>query len=188
MSKKRIYEAARELDLSSKALLQLLKQLGFDVKSHMSVFTDEMAARVQQRLSEEKEEAKKEERKKEEVQKAVSTKAPERVFVRRPRPRRKRRKKKHIGRDYAAEVRRLEEERRRRREELLKSITKEKVFEAVRQTLAQLSQTRKKRKYRKTRREEIEGELEDPNAIEVHEFMTTKELAERLGISPTELI
>jgi len=115
MSKKRIYEAARELDLSSKALLQLLKQLGFDVKSHMSVFTDEMAARVQQRLSEEKEEAKKEERKKEEVQKAVSTKAPERVFVRRPRPRRKRRKKKHIGRDYAAEVRRLEEERRRRR-------------------------------------------------------------------------
>ena len=188
MSKKRIYEAARELDLSSKALLQLLKQLGFDVKSHMSVFTDEMAARVQQRLSEEKEEAKKEERKKEEVQKAVATKAPERVFVRRPRPRRKRRKKKHIGRDYAAEVRRLEEERRRRREELLKSITKEKVFEAVRQTLAQLSQTRKKRKYRKSRREEVEGELKDPNAIEVHEFMTTKELAERLGISPTELI
>ncbi|MCD6417274.1 translation initiation factor IF-2 [bacterium] len=186
MAAKRIYEAAREMDLTSKALIQLLRELGFEVKSHMSVFTDDMAARVEQRLSKEKEAVKEEEKKKEEIKRAVKE---EEAKTQKPKKKKKRRrrKKKRKGRDYAAEMRRLEEERRKKREELLKSITKEKVSEAVRKTLAQLSATKKKKRYKQKgeRTEEIER---DPNVIDIHEFITTQELAKRLDVQPADLI
>ncbi len=189
MAAKRIYEAAREMDLTSKALQQLLGELGFKVKSHMSIFTDEMAAKVKQRLSQEKEDAKKKEKKREEIKEAVKkeeAKSKIAPSVKKKRKRR-RRKKKRKGRDYAAEMRKLEEERRKKREELLKSITKEKVSEAVRQTLSQLTTSKKKKKYRtKGNKEEVIER--DPNIIDVHEFITTRELAKRLNVQPANLI
>ncbi len=185
MGSKRIYEAARELDLTSKALVQLLRELGFDVKSHMSAFTDEMAAKVAQRLSEEKEAVKEEEKKKEEIKRA----AERREAVPKRRRKRRHKKKKRKGRDYAAELRRLEEERRKRREELLKTITHKKVSDAVKRTLALLSQPRKKKKYKKRPAEAAEEvAVKDPNLLEVPEFLTTQELAERLGVPPTNLV
>ena len=186
MAAKRIYQAARELDLTSKALVQLLRELGFEVKSHMSVFTEEMAQKVQQRLKAEQEEIRKREEEKQKIQQKAAKKERRRK-EKFEKKRRRRKKKKPKGRDYAAEAKRLEEERRRRREELLKSITKEKVTEAVKQTLAKLSQTRKRKKYRRER-EEVKEQIRDPNLLQVHEYLTTQELAERLQISPTKLI
>jgi len=190
MAKKRIYQAAKEFDLSSKALVQLLSDLGFEVKSHMSIFTDEMDKKLRKRLSREKEAAKIRAEKKDQVQKAVATaelQIKEGKEYRKTRKRR-RKKKKHKGRDYAAEVRKLDEERRKRREELLKTITKEKVSETVRQTLSQLNATKKRKKYHRTARTEEGIEVVDPDIIEIHELMTTRELAERLNINPVELI
>ncbi len=184
MAAKRIYQAAKELDLTSKALVQLLRDLGFEVKSHMSLFTDEMAERVNKRLQKEKEKVKEKEQKKKEIRRAVEEKVETKKYKKR---KKRRKKKKRKGRDYAAEMRKLEEERRKRREELLKTITKEKVTESVRKTLTQLSQTRKKKKYRR-KTEIVEEEISDPNVLQVHEFLTTQELAKRLDISPTELI
>ena len=113
MAAKRIYEAAREMDLTSKALQQLLGELGYEVKSHMSVFTDEMAAKVEQRLSQEKEDAKKKEQKREEIKKAVKKEEEKSKTVpfAKKKKKRRRRKKKRKGVDYAAEMRKLEEER-----------------------------------------------------------------------------
>lgn len=56
---KRIYELAKEYKVSSNAMLSILKELGFELKSHMSVATDEMTAAVQKRFAAEKQEAKK---------------------------------------------------------------------------------------------------------------------------------
>ena len=187
MAAKRIYQAAKELDLTSKALVQLLRELGFEVKSHMSVFTEEMAQKVQQRLRAEQEEIRKREEEKQKIQQKAAKKERRRK-ERFEKKRRRKKKKKPKGRDYAAEAKRLEEERRRRREELLKSITKEKVTEAVKQTLAKLSQTRKKKKYRREKEETTTEQVRDPNLIQVPEFLSTQELAQRIGVSPTRLI
>lgn len=40
MTKKRIYEVAKELDIDNKVVVQKAKKLGFDVKNHMSSLED----------------------------------------------------------------------------------------------------------------------------------------------------
>jgi len=180
---KRIYQAAKELDLTSKALVQLMHELGFEVKSHMSLFTDEMAQKLQARLFREKEAVKRKEQEKKKIQRAAVEKGKKTPTKRK----RRKKKKKRKGRDYAAEMRKIDEERRKKREVLLKSITHEKVTDAVKKTLAQLSQTKKKKKYRRKEDAEVIEE-KDPNLLEVHEYLTSQELAERLEVPPTELI
>ena len=49
MSKKRIYELAKDYKLSSNAMLAILRELKFEPKSHMSVATDEMVTAIQKR-------------------------------------------------------------------------------------------------------------------------------------------
>ena len=60
MPTKRIYELAKDYKISSNALLSVLKELGFEPKSHMSVASDEMVAAIQKKFTEQKQEVKKE--------------------------------------------------------------------------------------------------------------------------------
>lgn len=188
MSNKRIHQAAKELGLTSASLLQLLTKLGFEVKSHMSVFTEEMALKVQLKFEQDKEIARQEELKRQQTEQIIAESkydVEESALLKRKK--RKKKKRKRIGRNYAEEMRKLEEERRKKREELLKSITKEKVSDAVKKTLAMLSQTKRKKKYKK-REEEEEESFQDPNVIKIYDFLTTQQVAERIGVSPIQLI
>ena len=54
MEKRRIYQIAKEQKLSSDALISMLKGLEFEVKSHMSVVTDEMLEAIVRKIDEEK--------------------------------------------------------------------------------------------------------------------------------------
>ena len=47
MANKRLYEVARDHKLSSDALMALVNRLGFDVRSHMSVATDEILSAIE---------------------------------------------------------------------------------------------------------------------------------------------
>ncbi|MCH7877849.1 MAG: translation initiation factor IF-2 [candidate division Zixibacteria bacterium] len=58
MEKKRIYQVSKEFNISSDALLKILRELRFDVKSHMSVATDEMVVAAKRKFDVEKENAK----------------------------------------------------------------------------------------------------------------------------------
>ena len=60
MSKKRLYELAKDYNVSSKAMVDIVRELGFDVKSHSSTATDEMLQAVQNKFTSKKEEVKKE--------------------------------------------------------------------------------------------------------------------------------
>lgn len=51
MSKFRVYELAKELEINSKDLIELLHAMGFTPKSHMSVLTDEEVALITEELS-----------------------------------------------------------------------------------------------------------------------------------------
>ncbi len=52
--KRRIYEVAREFNLSSVAMVDVVRGLGFDVKNHMAVCTKEMFERIQGKFEEER--------------------------------------------------------------------------------------------------------------------------------------
>ena len=54
MDKRRVYQVAKEQKLSSDALLSMLKALGYEAKSHMSVVTDEMLAAIVRRIDDER--------------------------------------------------------------------------------------------------------------------------------------
>jgi translation initiation factor IF-2 len=56
MAKIRVYELAKELKLSSKDLMEILTQLGVEVKNHMSTISEKEARAVQELLKEEQEE------------------------------------------------------------------------------------------------------------------------------------
>lgn len=51
MPKKRIYELAKELNVDNKILLSRARQLGFDVKSHMSTLLDSQAAELKKSIT-----------------------------------------------------------------------------------------------------------------------------------------
>lgn len=59
MAKVKVFQLARELNLSSKELLYYLEELGIIVKSHMSVLADDEVDRVKQAFAERKSEVKK---------------------------------------------------------------------------------------------------------------------------------
>jgi translation initiation factor IF-2 len=52
--KKRVYEVAREFNLSSVAMVEQIRILGFEVKNHMAVCTDEMMGGIQKKFEEER--------------------------------------------------------------------------------------------------------------------------------------
>ena len=54
MEKRRVYQVAKEKKLSSDALLSMLKGMGQEVKSHMSVVTPEMLEAITRKIDEEK--------------------------------------------------------------------------------------------------------------------------------------
>ena len=53
-AKRRVYQVAKEKKLSSDALISMLKGMDFDVKSHMSVVTEEMLGAISRKIEEEK--------------------------------------------------------------------------------------------------------------------------------------
>ena len=72
MEKRRVYQVAKEQKLSSDALISMLKELGIEVKSHMSVVTPEMLEAITIKIKEEKQSSKdemKRQRDKEETRK-----------------------------------------------------------------------------------------------------------------------
>ncbi len=60
MPKKKVHKVAKNLGLSSAALLKLLKDMGIKVKSHMSVLSDEEIKKIRYKISEDKKRVKKE--------------------------------------------------------------------------------------------------------------------------------
>lgn len=58
MAKKRLYQVAREYNVTSEAIVELCKKLGYSVKNHMSTADDEMMAAIDKAFTEERESVK----------------------------------------------------------------------------------------------------------------------------------
>lgn len=78
LAKKRVYELAKQLNISNKDLIEKLNELGIEVNNHMSTVDEENAELVKELLGEEKNEAPKAEKneKAEKAEKAEKSKEP----------------------------------------------------------------------------------------------------------------
>ncbi len=189
MASKRIYQAAKEYQLSSEAMLKILRELNFDPKSHMSVFTPEMQVAVDNKLEQEKETVKKEIAHK----KKIAADAAKRS---------KAGKEKQVDEEsLAVSKKRLEKlakegfqrrgprKRKKPQSQRVQPRVDHKDVEAsIKKTLSAIDGgKRPKHSHKRDTKSEVTEE-NAANVITVVEYMTVSELAGRLNVKPNELV
>jgi len=176
LAKKRIYEVAKQFKVSSEALVSLLRNLGYEVKSHMSIVNDEMEADIHKKFEQQKEEVKKRDERKREKHKEIERKEEK---DKAPRKRRRRDKKKKA-------LKAAQKKRRRRRER--PAIDQQEVAESVKRTLAQMEGRKTPRKRRRKSVKETAVAVDEGNVVRVSEFISVAELAQQMDVSPAKVI
>jgi len=192
---KRIYQIAKEFNISSKALIDLLHQMNVDAKTHMSVVPDEVLPLIKQRFDQEVNQAKKNYEKKKHFQHPTPEAAVEEPVV--------------IGEVVIDEEEIIEEKIvRLEKVEKVDKFKKPKRFEkgrvvhpvrreqggdeqeikdSVKKTLAKMTQGKKIKKYKKMADDTLE--LEDENkVVQVPEFISSGELAKLMKVDSSLLI
>jgi len=176
----RIYELAKQYDISSNAMLSIVLELGFKPKSHMSAATAEMQVAVTKKFAEQKQAAKKEMEHREQTQKAVE--------------------KKHTntniggikvsdtGSPVAGIMRRLakKQKKKERRKKPVRNVNKQDVAKSFKSTMATLTGTPARKRYKRTGAGD--ADLVDANVISVNEFMSVAELSGVMELKPAEVI
>ena len=192
MANKRIYELAKDYNVSSKAMVDIIKSLGFPVKSHSSTASDEILKAVHHKFASDKEEVKKEIAKKKEKFEARQRAETEAA-----------RKKQETQKKIMAELRKVDRKEtvspdkklsfKKRREKRRKKKERAVDLTAVRASFKKTMSTLDLAKRKKYRRPEgkpgtVASEVEDAKLLKVTEFITVSELAELMGIKPTVLV
>jgi len=163
LARKRVYQAARELNLSSEALLGILKDMGIKVKSHMSAIEDETVDALRDKLKQEKEEVKKEAARKKKL-----------VETPKPKPKPAPAKKPPPPRRRPVAKRRVSDQKS--------------VKDTVRKTLAEMDGTKKTRRRRRKTREEGEVADVERKLVSVTEFISVGELANVMSVSSAKVV
>jgi len=164
LPKQRIYQAARDFDLSSEALLKVIRSLGFTVKSHMSVITEEMIEAVKKRFAEEKAAAKETDMKR--VREREQMAKPRTSTVRLERPRKK-------GKRTRPKKRKIDQK---------------KIRQKVRETLIQMEKSARTKKKRYKSEKAPDAGVVEENKLRVSEFVSVSEVGSLLDVEPTEII
>ena len=187
MSSKRVYQVAKDYNISSDALLSMLKELGFLVKSHMSVVEEKMLRAIEDKFRKEKEELKKEDvlkrKKLEEREKMAEERYREESVKEKLKPRDTDIKKKEEFIPF--------EKRRKGKFKKIKperKVDQKEVEESVKKTLAQIDSLKRQKRYKKRDRDEITEEVEPAKKLQVTEYMSVAELANLIGVKPAEVI
>ncbi len=194
MASKRIYEVAKQYNISSNALVQMLRDLNHTVKSHMSIMDEKMVLDVNMRFEQEKLAAREEQDRKKKMAASETTAKPKTVKEGPSRARPKTEAGKPARKDGTSTTRVEKGDgdargRRRRSKKKKKAKVDQKEVEAsVRRTIAQMDSTRTRRRRRRGDREDDEAGDEAVSVIRVPEFISAGELAEHLSVTPTEIV
>jgi translation initiation factor IF-2 len=169
-AKRRVYEAAKDMGMSSEALVSILKSLHVEVKSHMSSIDESVVEQVRSKLAREKEAVKEEEARKRE--KAVQAAKAAAEAQRRTTP---------AGLSgLRSGAKPVKKKKRAVDEKLIRA--------SVRRTMAEMEGTRRRRHHHKTEEGAAVGVEEAPRVIRVSEFISVAELAGHLEVKPQEVI
>jgi translation initiation factor IF-2 len=192
MANKRIYELAKEYNVSSKAMVNIIKELGFSVKSHSSSADDKILLEVKKKFASEKEEVKKEiEKKKEKAKARQKTEADElarkQAVERRMQAEIRKARKKDIKKiDLKATPKKKKDRRKKKKERV---VDLKAVKATFKKTMSSLEVVKKKKYKRSDARTGEETDLgEESKVLKVTEFITLSELADLMGIKPTVLV
>ncbi len=217
MPVKRLYQVAGQFNLSSQALTKLVRDLGFTVKSHMSVASDEIMTAVHNELERQKNALKKEieekqrrlmaRRNRQKKAKAIAAKsrppggktpapggkAPAPTNRQRPgtstAPRPGGRPHGPGGRPPSGGAPfRGPRRKRRRRDKKKRVIDKREVAASFKRTIANIGARAKSKRHRKTRSSGAENGAEAARIIEVSIFMSVAELAHKMDVTPSEVV
>jgi len=172
VKKRRVYEVAKDMGMSSEALVHILKSLSVEVKSHMSSVSDDVIEQVRSKLAREKEAVKEEEaRKREKAVLAAKAEAERRGAPPNRGP---------GGTPFKVGGKPGKKKKRAVDEKLIRA--------SVKRTLAEMEGS--KRRHHRREREEgaAVGVEEAPRVIRVSEFISVAELAGQLEVKPTEVI
>ncbi|MDH4157024.1 MAG: translation initiation factor IF-2 [candidate division Zixibacteria bacterium] len=177
---RRIYQLAKEFNISSNAMLAILKELGFEPKSHMSVATMEMVEAVTRKFTEEKQEAKKDMEHRAQVKQAVDKKIAQVGGI----------KVINSSSVVAGVLRKIEKKQRKkeRRKRKKHPVDQHEVAKSFKTTMARLTGSRTKKRYRHGTGQDRQIDSGPSNLIEVNEFMTVAELANAIDCKPAEII
>lgn len=177
---KRIYQLAKEYSISSNAMLNILRELKFDPKSHMSVATDEMIEAVKGKFAKEKQEAKKDMEHRAQVKQASERKVGAVGGV----------KVNTSSEVVAGVMRRLEKKQKkkdRRKKKQRQQVDQKEVARSFKSTMANIAGPKTKKRYRRGDKTDQVDSGPD-NLIEVNEFMTVAELGNMIDHKPAEII
>jgi len=187
MAKKRLYEVAKEFKISSNALLNILREMKFTPKSHMSVATEEMLLAIRKKFEAEKEAVKKdiEQKKKPKppIKKTTVEKKGEKQAVDKwpDKP-----SGEPIKPDKIKGKRKRFDKRKKWKE--ARRVDQKAVVKSFKATMATIGGGKRTRKYKKHFKDDGQEILPEENVIEVNEFMTVAELAQAMDMKPAELI
>jgi translation initiation factor IF-2 len=191
LAKKRVYQLARDYKISSEAMLNIIKELGFEVKSHMSVVDDKMAQSIEQKFQKEKEAVKEEYARKEKKLKEREEK--DVVAV----PFEPIRKAKDVKLRHKEQIKKLEKKRLEVKKKKLrfleekpeKRVDRTEIEQSIKKTLASMDTGHRVKRYkRKLSPDAAEQEIEPTNVVRVNEFISVAELAGLMGVKPAEVI
>ncbi|HET6618039.1 MAG TPA: translation initiation factor IF-2 [Gemmatimonadota bacterium] len=194
MAKIRIYEVARQFDVSSEAMVNLLHEMGVPVKNHMSSIDEETVERVRAKFEEEKEAVKHaEEEKKKKLEEAKKARRAEKA---RPKGKREAELVTTSSPPEAVVEEVVEGETderptgRRRRRRRRRKVDQAAVEANIRKTLAKMEgkSVRRRKRVRREDTEEIVEVAEPENLIRVTEFVSVGELADLIDVPATKII
>ncbi len=188
MAKKRVYQLARDYKISSEAMLSIIRELGFEIKSHMSVVDDQTVSSIEQKFQKEKEAVKEEYARKEKKLKEREEK--EEVVV----PFEPIRKTRETKLRRKEQLKKLEKKRLEVKKKLHflvekpeRKVDKTEIEQSIKKTMASIDTSRRVKRYKRKLHPDQEGqEVEPTNVIRVSEYISVAELAKLMGVKPTE--
>jgi translation initiation factor IF-2 len=200
--KSRVYEVAKDLGMSSEAVLQIVKRLGVEVKNHMSTLLPETVAKIQAEMAQEKKTVREEEARKHDIEvqrareerarvAAASAAAAAAAAARAPQAPARPSAPSSSGPRPATPSRPPMQQQggmRRRDRKKKKTVDEKLVIENVRKTLASLDAGGQRRRHRRRDDETGEVALEDAKVLRATEFITVAELANLMEVKPQEVI
>ncbi len=193
MAKIRIYEVARQFNVSSEAMVNLLREMDIPVKNHMSSIDEETVQRIRGKFDQEKEAVKHaEEEKKKKLEEA---KRARRVEKARTKPQGEVEAHTQTAVEPGivvepAEVDGDEQPGRRRRRRRRRRVDQAAVEANIKKTLAKMEgkSPRRRKRVRKEESDEPIDVAEPENLIRVTEFVSVGELADLIEVPATRII
>ncbi|HEU4464626.1 MAG TPA: translation initiation factor IF-2 [Gemmatimonadota bacterium] len=190
MAKIRVYEVARQFDVSSEAMVNLLREMDLPVKNHMSSIDEATVELIRGKFDAEKEAVKHaEEEKKKKLEEAKKARRAEKA-------RSKTKAEPELVAAPPAEPEVVEaveadgDKRGRRRRRRRRRVDQAAVEANIKKTLAKMEgkATRRRKRVRREETEETGDIVEPENLIRVTEFVSVGELADLIDIPATKII